>query len=164
MQPLLAMCEVSHVVGNRHLIMLGKSGCWGCLNCCGGWACSQLPFCCVVFVSWSGFMAMKEGTERFRHLLLLAEGRSIVGFHWIVGFLAGDWFNVPRLAVVVRKDRHWSWFEAILREMGLDSCSRAHYFQHRIKNDHSELRIAVPHFILARFKASCFSWTLEKAI
>ena len=44
MQPLLAMCEVSHVVGNCHLIMLDKNGCWGCLNCCGGWACSQLPF------------------------------------------------------------------------------------------------------------------------
>ena len=48
MQPLLTMCEVSHVAGNRHLIMLDKNGCWGCLNCRGGWACSQLPFCCVL--------------------------------------------------------------------------------------------------------------------
>ena len=45
MQPLLAMCEVSHDVGNSHLIMLDKNGCWGCLNCRGGWTCSQLPFC-----------------------------------------------------------------------------------------------------------------------
>ena len=107
MQPLLAMCEVSHVVGNRHLIILEKNRCWGCLSFHGGWACIQLPFCFILFVSWSGFMAMKEGTECFRHLLRLVEGRSIViPFDWIVRFVASDWFNVPRFAVFVRKDGH----------------------------------------------------------
>ena len=86
MQPLLVKCEVSHVVGNHN-----RSRCWGCLNCRGGSACSQLLFCCVLFVSWSGFMTMEEGTEHFRHLLLLVTGRSIVvAVYWIVALR--QWF------------------------------------------------------------------------
>ena len=50
MQPLLAMSEVFHVFANRHLTMLDKNRCWGCLNSRGGWACSQLPFCRALFV------------------------------------------------------------------------------------------------------------------
>ena len=41
---------------------------------------------------------MKEETERFRHLLLLVDGRSIV--------LACNLLNVLRLAVVVKEDGH----------------------------------------------------------
>ena len=50
-------------------------------------------------------MALKEGAERFRQLLLLVEGRSIVvSFDSMVGLVAGGGFNVPRLRVVGRKD------------------------------------------------------------
>jgi len=81
----------------------------------------------VLFVSWSGFMAMKERTEHFRHLLLVIGRPIIVTFDWIVGLVASDWFNVPHLTFVVRKNGHWSCPEAMIREVRLDPCSRAHY-------------------------------------
>ena len=47
--------------------------------------------------------------------------------------MVGNWFNVPRLAVVVREEGHWGCSETMIREVGLDSCSRAHYCNFNIE-------------------------------